>query len=67
MEANITLGPKEIRWVGRDRTQLAKDRHKLQAFVNTEINSPVPQNTRNFCTNCGTVSFSRRTFPRAIS
>jgi len=67
MEANITMGPKEIRWAGRDRTQLAKDRHKLQPFVDTEINSLVPQNARNFCTNCRTVSFSRRTFPRTIS
>jgi len=43
-----------------DRINLAQDRDKRRALVNTIMNLRVPQNAGNFLASCGTASFSRR-------
>ena len=52
---------KEIGWEGVDWIDLAQDRDKWQAVVNTVKNLQVTSNAGNFLTSRGTVSFSRRT------
>jgi hypothetical protein len=57
---NIKMDLREIGWDGMDWIDLAQDRDRWRALVNTVINLRVPQNAGNFLSSCTIGSFSRR-------
>jgi len=46
---------------------LAQRSGRWRAVVNAVMNLLVPYNVENFFTNCGPVSFSRRTLPHGVT
>jgi len=50
-----------------DWIDLAEDRDKLRALVNTVMKFRVPQNEGNFLTGSGTRQFRRRTLRHGVS
>jgi hypothetical protein len=51
-----------MNWIG-----LAKRRGRWRAVVNEVMNLLVPYNVENFFTNCGPVSFPKRTLLHEVS
>jgi hypothetical protein len=49
-EVNIKIDLKEMRCEGMDWIDVAKDRDRWQALVNTVMKIPVPQNAGKFLT-----------------
>jgi hypothetical protein len=58
---NIKMDLRGIGWDGMDWINLAQDRDKWRALLNTVMNLRVPQNARNFLGSCTIGNFSRRT------
>jgi hypothetical protein len=62
-----------LRWIferldgGLDWIDLAQDRDRWRAAVNTVMNPRVAQNAGNFLSSSGRVSFSRRTLLHGVS
>jgi hypothetical protein len=52
---------------GIDWIELAQDRDRWWALVNTVKNLRVPENAGNFMTNCKPVSFSRKALLHGVS
>jgi hypothetical protein len=57
---NIKLDLREIGWDGMDWIDLAQDRDRWRAIVNTVMNLWVPKNSGKFLSSCTIGSFSRR-------
>jgi hypothetical protein len=57
---NTKMGLREIGWCGMDWIDLAQDRDKWRALVNTIMNLRVPQNIWKFFSSCTTGGSSRR-------
>jgi hypothetical protein len=57
---NIKIDLRKIGWDGMDWIDLARDRDKWRALVNTVMNLVVPQNAGKFSSGCTIGSFSRR-------
>jgi hypothetical protein len=57
------------KWAGRgmNRIDLAQDKDRWRALVNSVMNLQVPLNTGNFLTTCEPVHFSRRTLLHTVS
>jgi hypothetical protein len=51
---------------GMDRINLAQDRDRLRALVNTVMNLRVPSNAENFFSSLGRFSFSGRTLLHGV-
>jgi hypothetical protein len=49
-----------------DQTDVAQGRDKWCALMNV-VNLPVPKNSENFLTSCGTIRFSIRTLLHVVS
>jgi hypothetical protein len=64
---NIKTDLREIRWGSMDWIDLAQNRDKWRALVNTAINLRVPQNVGKFLSGCTTGGFSRRARPYGFS
>jgi hypothetical protein len=58
--ANIKMDLGEVGWDGRDWIDLAEDRDRWSAHVNTVMNLRVPYNAGKFSSSCTIGSFSRR-------
>jgi hypothetical protein len=54
------MGLNEIRWGGMNWIDLAEDRDKWRAVVNTVMNFRVPKNAGKFLSSCRIGGFSRR-------
>jgi hypothetical protein len=50
----------DLREIGMDWIDLAQDRDRWRALVNTVMNLPVPENSGKFLSTCTTGGFSRR-------
>jgi hypothetical protein len=59
-EVNIKMDLRERGWGGKDLIDLAQDRDRWRALVNTVMNVRVPQNVGKFLSNCTTGGFSTR-------
>jgi hypothetical protein len=57
---NVKIDLREIGWDGMDWIDLAQDRSKWRALVNTVMNIRVPKNAEKFLSNCKIYGFSRR-------
>jgi hypothetical protein len=57
---NIKLDLREIEWHGMDWIDLAQDRDKWRALVNTVMKLRVPENAGKFVSGCTIDSFSGR-------
>jgi hypothetical protein len=57
---NIKLDLREIAWDDMDWVDLAQDRDRGRAFVNTVMNLRIPQNAGKFLSGCTIGSFSTR-------
>jgi hypothetical protein len=57
---NIKVDLREIGWDDMDWIDLARDRDRWKALVNTVMNLRVPQNAGKFLSDCTIGSFSRR-------
>jgi hypothetical protein len=57
---NIKINLREIGWDHIDWIDLAQDRYKWEALVNTVMNPRAPQNFGKFLNGCTIGSFSRR-------
>jgi hypothetical protein len=57
---NIKMDLIEIRWDGKDWIELARNRDRWRALVNTVMNLWVPQNAGKFLSSCTIRGFSRR-------
>jgi hypothetical protein len=66
---NIEMDLQEVRLGGGDMDwiDLAQERDRWRALVNTVKNLQVSQNAGNFSTSCETVSFSRRALLQGLS
>jgi hypothetical protein len=58
---NIKIDLGDIEWDAMDWIDLAQDRDKWRALVNTLMNIRVPENAGKFLSSCTIGSFSRRT------
>jgi hypothetical protein len=58
---------REISWCGMDCIDLAQDRDRWRALMNTAMNLRVPQIVGNFWNSCTTGGFSRRAQLHAVS
>ena len=58
-EGNVTVGLKQMGWLGVNLIRRAQDEDQWWAIVNTETNGRVPSNTGDFLTNGETVRFSK--------
>jgi hypothetical protein len=67
LEYNIQTDFTEVGRKGMGCINLAQDRDKWRAIVNTLMTFRVPQNAGNFFTGWGTISFSRWTSFHAVS
>ena len=66
-EDNIKTDLKEVRWGVTDWIELAQDRDRWRAPVNTVMNLQVPLNAGNVLTISEPVSFSRRALFSGVS
>jgi hypothetical protein len=57
---DIKMDLREIGWDGMDWIDLAQNRDRWRALVNTVMNLRVPLNTGKFLSGCTIDSFSRR-------
>jgi hypothetical protein len=57
---NIKMDLREIKWDGLDWIDLAQDKDRWRALVNTVMNLRVPLNVGKFLSSCTIGSFSRR-------
>jgi hypothetical protein len=57
----------EIRWGGMDWIDVAQDRNRWRALVNTVMNLWVPYNVGKFLSSCTTGGFSRRAQLHGVS
>jgi hypothetical protein len=57
---NIKIDLREIGWNGMDWIDLAQERDKWRALVNTVMNLRIPKNAGKFLSGCTIDSFSRR-------
>jgi hypothetical protein len=57
---NIKIDLREIGWGGLDWIDVAKDRDKWRALLNTAMNLRVPESTGNTLSSCKIGGFSRR-------
>jgi hypothetical protein len=64
---NIKIDLREIAWGGMDWIDLAQDRDKWRALVNTGMNLWVTQNAGKFLSSCTIGSFSRRAHLHEVS
>jgi hypothetical protein len=61
---NIKMDLRGIGWDGMDWIDLAQDRDRLRALVNTIMNLQVPLNAGKFLSSCTTCDFSKRVLLR---
>jgi len=66
-EDNINMDLQEVGYGVMNWIELAQDRDRWQALVNTVMNLQVPQIAGSFLTSCKLVSFSRSTLLDGIS
>jgi hypothetical protein len=66
-EDNIKMDVREIGWDAMDWIDLAQDRDKWRAPVNTVMKIRVPQNIGKFLSSCATGGFSRRSQLHGVS
>jgi hypothetical protein len=64
-EDNIKMDLREVAW-GIHWIDLALDRDRWRALVNTVLNLSVPLNVGNFLTSLGPASFSERTLLHVV-
>jgi hypothetical protein len=64
---NIKMDLQEVVCRGMDWIEMAQDRDRWPALVNSAMNLRAPLNTENFLTSCKPVSFSRRTLLHGVS
>jgi hypothetical protein len=64
-EDNIKMGLREVEW-GMDWINLAQDRDRWLALLNTVVNLWIPYNVGNFLSSLQRVSFSRRIMPHGV-
>jgi hypothetical protein len=60
-EDNIKMDLGEVGWGDIDRIDMAQDRDRWRAIVNTVMNLRVARNAGNFLSNLGRFNFSGRT------
>jgi hypothetical protein len=58
---------REIRWGGMDWINMAQDRDKWRALMNTVMNLRVPSDVGKFLSSCATGGFSRRAQLQGVS
>jgi hypothetical protein len=66
-EDNIKMDLREIGCGRKEWIDLAQDRDRWRALVNTVMNLRVPQNVGKFLSSCATGGFSRRTQTHGVS